>query len=234
MSLPAPRSGAVGRPCVLSSLWTTIFPRARVCVCVPRTPSPYPPPGISPLSLPLSTSRPVCRLHTDTFRVVAAVCLCVCVCLRGCVIGAHSHCHRRMSELKSSKITVVGVGNVGMACAYSILNQVRERDVCVDVHCVHVSASPPCALQRLVGEIVLSDVMEEKLQGEVMDLQHAGSFLPGAPANACLHPQHIRTHPATLHRQGHCRKQELRRDCRLGCRHHYRWCAPGGEQERES
>lgn len=58
------------------------------------------------------------------------------------------------SDLKPTKVTVVGVGNVGMACAYAILNQ------------------------RLVGELVLSDVMQDKLIGEVMDLQHAGSFLP--------------------------------------------------------
>lgn len=52
-------------------------------------------------------------------------------------------------------MTVVGVGMVGMACAYTMLSQ------------------------ELVGHLVLSDVAREKLQGEVMDLQHAGAFLHG-------------------------------------------------------
>ncbi len=30
----------------------------------------------------------------------------------------------------------------------------------------------------MAKEIVLADIMEDKLKGEVMDLQHAGSFLP--------------------------------------------------------
>lgn len=58
------------------------------------------------------------------------------------------------SRSRHAKVTVVGVGSVGMACAYSILTQ------------------------HLVGEVVLCDVDRDKLEGEVLDLQHAASFLP--------------------------------------------------------
>lgn len=55
---------------------------------------------------------------------------------------------------KPTKVTVVGVGNVGMACAQTILTQ------------------------NLVDEIALVDVQAEKLRGEMLDLQHAAAFLP--------------------------------------------------------
>uniref|UniRef100_A0A0N5ASE6 L-lactate dehydrogenase n=1 Tax=Syphacia muris TaxID=451379 RepID=A0A0N5ASE6_9BILA len=51
-----------------------------------------------------------------------------------------------------TKITVVGVGQVGMACAYSILQQ------------------------NIAGEICLIDVDENKLKGEMMDLQDGLAF----------------------------------------------------------
>ncbi|XP_044776204.1 L-lactate dehydrogenase A chain-like isoform X1 [Neomonachus schauinslandi] len=51
-----------------------------------------------------------------------------------------------------NKITVVGVGAVGMACAISIL------------------------MKDLADELAL-DVMEDKLKGELMDLQHGSLFL---------------------------------------------------------
>ncbi|CAL8072792.1 unnamed protein product [Orchesella dallaii] len=51
-----------------------------------------------------------------------------------------------------SKVTVVGVGQVGMACAYSILNQ------------------------NIVNEIALYDVVADKVKGEMMDLQHGVLF----------------------------------------------------------
>lgn len=57
---------------------------------------------------------------------------------------------------RTYKVTVVGVGNVGMACAQTILTQ------------------------DLVDEIALVDVVEEKLKGEMLDLQHAAAFLPRA------------------------------------------------------
>jgi L-lactate dehydrogenase len=57
---------------------------------------------------------------------------------------------------RTSKVTVVGVGNVGMACAQTILTQ----DLC--------------------DELALVDVVEDKLKGEMLDLQHAAAFLPGS------------------------------------------------------
>ncbi|XP_026216797.1 L-lactate dehydrogenase B-A chain [Anabas testudineus] len=52
-----------------------------------------------------------------------------------------------------NKVTVVGVGQVGMACAISIL----LRDLC--------------------DELAMVDVMEDRLKGEMMDLQHGSLFL---------------------------------------------------------
>ncbi|XP_047115909.1 L-lactate dehydrogenase-like [Schistocerca piceifrons] len=52
-----------------------------------------------------------------------------------------------------SKVTVVGSGAVGMACAFSIM------------------------MEELCSELALVDVMAEKLQGETMDLQHGAPFL---------------------------------------------------------
>jgi len=52
-----------------------------------------------------------------------------------------------------NKVTVVGVGMVGMACAVSVL------------------------LRDLADELALVDVMEDRLKGECMDLQHGALFL---------------------------------------------------------
>ncbi|MBN3326635.1 LDHA dehydrogenase, partial [Atractosteus spatula] len=52
-----------------------------------------------------------------------------------------------------NKVTVVGVGMVGMACAISVL------------------------MKELADELALVDVIEDKLKGEMMDLQHGGLFL---------------------------------------------------------
>ncbi|KAL4622689.1 L-lactate dehydrogenase A chain-like [Arapaima gigas] len=52
-----------------------------------------------------------------------------------------------------NKVTVVGVGMVGMACTISVL------------------------MKDLADEIALVDVMEDKLKGETMDLQHGSLFL---------------------------------------------------------
>ncbi|XP_046890519.1 L-lactate dehydrogenase B-B chain isoform X1 [Hypomesus transpacificus] len=57
------------------------------------------------------------------------------------------------AEPPRNKVTVVGVGQVGMACAVSIL------------------------LRELADELALVDVMEDKLKGEMMDLQHGSLFL---------------------------------------------------------
>ncbi|KAI4303244.1 hypothetical protein MLD38_038897 [Melastoma candidum] len=55
---------------------------------------------------------------------------------------------------RHTKITVVGVGNVGMAIAQTILTQ------------------------DLADVIALIDANPEKLRGEMLDLQHAAAFLP--------------------------------------------------------
>ncbi|XP_009877975.1 PREDICTED: L-lactate dehydrogenase B chain isoform X2 [Charadrius vociferus] len=57
------------------------------------------------------------------------------------------------ATVPNNKITVVGVGQVGMACAISILG----KDLC--------------------DELALVDVLEDKLKGEMMDLQHGSLFL---------------------------------------------------------
>ncbi|XAR54965.1 L-lactate dehydrogenase [Bertholletia excelsa] len=55
---------------------------------------------------------------------------------------------------RHTKISVVGVGNVGMAIAQTILTQ------------------------DLADELALVDVNSDKLRGEMLDLQHAAAFLP--------------------------------------------------------
>ncbi|XP_076761639.1 L-lactate dehydrogenase isoform X2 [Xylocopa sonorina] len=59
-----------------------------------------------------------------------------------------------------NKVTVVGVGQVGMACAFSILTN------------------------GVSSELVLVDVMADKLKGEMLDLQHGSAFLKNAKINA--------------------------------------------------
>ncbi|XP_076958524.1 L-lactate dehydrogenase B-like [Bidens hawaiensis] len=55
---------------------------------------------------------------------------------------------------RNTKISVVGVGNVGMAIAQTILTQ------------------------HIADEIALVDINSDKLRGEMLDLQHAAAFLP--------------------------------------------------------
>jgi len=57
------------------------------------------------------------------------------------------------TERSGNKVTVVGIGAVGMACAFSLLTR------------------------EVASEIALVDVMLDKLKGEVMDLQHGLTFL---------------------------------------------------------
>ncbi|KAD7480490.1 hypothetical protein E3N88_03626 [Mikania micrantha] len=61
-----------------------------------------------------------------------------------------------------TKITVVGVGNVGMAIAQTILTQ------------------------GIADEIALVDVNVDKLRGEMLDLQHAAAFLPRTKISASI------------------------------------------------
>ncbi|XP_066972704.1 L-lactate dehydrogenase isoform X2 [Macrobrachium rosenbergii] len=56
-------------------------------------------------------------------------------------------------QTSGGKVTVVGVGQVGMACAFSLLTQ------------------------HICSELALVDVMADKLRGEMMDLQHGLTFL---------------------------------------------------------
>uniref|UniRef100_A0A2K6TF46 L-lactate dehydrogenase A chain n=1 Tax=Saimiri boliviensis boliviensis TaxID=39432 RepID=A0A2K6TF46_SAIBB len=62
--------------------------------------------------------------------------------------------HNLLKEQQTpqNKITVVGVGAVGMACLVGIL-------------------------MDLADELALVDVIEDKLKGEMMDLQHGSLFL---------------------------------------------------------
>nr|XP_045001693.1 L-lactate dehydrogenase C chain isoform X2 [Jaculus jaculus] len=55
-------------------------------------------------------------------------------------------------KISQRKVTIVGVGSVGMACAISIL------------------------LKDLTDELALVDVEPDKLKGEMMDLQHGSLF----------------------------------------------------------
>jgi len=60
----------------------------------------------------------------------------------------------------SNKVTIVGVGAVGMACAFSVLTQ------------------------SVSSEVALVDVMPDKLQGELLDLQHGSAFIKNATIRA--------------------------------------------------
>lgn len=52
----------------------------------------------------------------------------------------------------SIEVTIVGCGAVGMACVFSMLSR------------------------ELVAEMVVADIDRKKLEGEVIDLSHAGGF----------------------------------------------------------
>ena len=57
--------------------------------------------------------------------------------------------------MDKKKIVIIGCGNVGMSYAYALLNQ---RTYC--------------------NELALIDLNEERVQGEVMDLNHCLAFSP--------------------------------------------------------
>nr|CAD7201527.1 unnamed protein product [Timema douglasi] len=63
-------------------------------------------------------------------------------------------------DSSGNKVTIVGVGQVGMACAFSILTQ------------------------NVASKIVLVDVVADKLKGEMMDLQHGLTFMKNVRVNA--------------------------------------------------
>ena len=54
-----------------------------------------------------------------------------------------------------NKVVIIGCGNVGMSYAYALLNQ-----------------------RTSVGELVLIDLDEKRVEGEVMDLNHCLAFAP--------------------------------------------------------
>nr|GMD99966.1 L-lactate dehydrogenase B-like [Ipomoea batatas] len=63
---------------------------------------------------------------------------------------------------RHTKISVVGVGNVGMAIAQTVLTQ------------------------DLADELALVDAMADKVRGEMLDLQHAAAFLPRTKIHASV------------------------------------------------
>ncbi|KAF4526646.1 hypothetical protein B566_EDAN015197 [Ephemera danica] len=63
-----------------------------------------------------------------------------------------------------AKVTLVGVGQVGMAAAFSILSQ------------------------GIASELAMVDMMPDKLKGEMMDLQHGLTFLKNAKVSASTVP----------------------------------------------
>ncbi|XP_028043191.1 L-lactate dehydrogenase isoform X2 [Bombyx mandarina] len=63
--------------------------------------------------------------------------------------------HEKVDETWS-KVTIVGVGQVGMAAAFSMLTQ------------------------NVTNNIALVDMMADKLKGEMMDLQHGSAFMRNA------------------------------------------------------
>ncbi|CAG5040196.1 unnamed protein product [Parnassius apollo] len=64
------------------------------------------------------------------------------------------------TEHTGNKVTVVGVGQVGMAAVFSMLTQ------------------------GVTNNIALVDVMEDKLRGEMMDLQHGAAFMKSCKIQA--------------------------------------------------
>nr|GMD95965.1 L-lactate dehydrogenase B-like [Ipomoea batatas] len=63
---------------------------------------------------------------------------------------------------RHTKVSVVGVGNVGMAIAQTVLTQ------------------------DLADELALVDAMADKVRGEMLDLQHAAAFLPRTKIHASV------------------------------------------------
>lgn len=70
-----------------------------------------------------------------------------------------------IDELPSSKISIVGVGQVGMACAFAMM------------------------CQGVGNEIALTDVAEDKLKGECMDLRQGLAFLKNIKIDADKDPK---------------------------------------------
>ncbi|WP_254174660.1 L-lactate dehydrogenase [Planktothrix pseudagardhii] len=65
----------------------------------------------------------------------------------------HPDDHNPLSPIRPRKGVIIGAGQVGMACAYSLL------------------------IQNCFDELILQDINQEKAEGEVMDLVHGLSFI---------------------------------------------------------
>jgi len=77
------------------------------------------------------------------------------------------------SKGSGSKVAVIGSGAVGIGVAYSMINQVR-----VDMLLEKATGSRPVQfVQGLVSSLALIDLAEDKVKGEVMDLQHGSAFM---------------------------------------------------------
>ncbi|XP_075230385.1 lactate dehydrogenase isoform X2 [Lycorma delicatula] len=63
-------------------------------------------------------------------------------------------------DKRVNKITIVGCGAVGMACAFSIL------------------------VQKVSNDVAIIDVQEDRLKGEMLDLQHGSYFMQSANIQA--------------------------------------------------
>ncbi|KAJ7412477.1 L-lactate dehydrogenase A chain [Willisornis vidua] len=96
--------------------------------------------------------------------------------------------HKEEHSHAENKISVVGVGAVGMACAISIL------------------------MKDLADELALVDVVEDKLRGEMLDLQHGSLFLKtpkivsgkGNPCTDCYRSSYLYSHLSLRSMEYHC------------------------------
>ncbi|XP_050502331.1 L-lactate dehydrogenase isoform X3 [Diabrotica virgifera virgifera] len=95
------------------------------------------------------------RNHTDKSKLIFAKQKLVrrCLCTKMSVRDGLFTPVGESIEKTSNRVTVVGTGAVGMATVVSLL------------------------MQGITHDVVLMDVMEDKLKGELMDLQHGALFL---------------------------------------------------------
>lgn len=75
------------------------------------------------------------------------------------------------SKGSGSKVAVIGSGAVGIGVAYSMINQVSGDSI---LRCFQRN---PALVQGLVSSLALIDLAEDKVKGEVMDLQHGSAFM---------------------------------------------------------
>lgn len=81
----------------------------------------------------------------------------------------------------NNKVSVVGAGQVGMACSLSILTQVsyyRDRDQ--HNFCQQRVSLLILLIQNVSSDLALVDEDARKLKGELMDLHHGSAFMNNA------------------------------------------------------